>query len=186
VEEEKEKRGGKGGGDWPSMMELKLWMVEVMVPMDQDGALVSDGAQSVGVVDVEGMENEFDDAFTGLGEGFGQGIDMVDLPWDFADGASCLQTMSTTNPPGIPSGPRDPALPPLAASVFENVREPSCSPENGAGNNATTGRARDAPEGLSCPYRKRNPKRFNVRDHVICARPFRTLIAVKSVHPSTR
>ena len=186
VEEEKEKRGWKDDGGWPSMVELKLWIVEVMVPMDQDGALVSDGDQSVGAMDDKDMGKAFDDAFVGLGEGFGQGIDLVDLHWDFADGASCLQTISTTNPPGIPSGPRAPTLPPLAASAFENVLEPSCSPENGAGNNPTTGRAHDAPKGLSCPYRKRNPKRFNVHDHVNCARPFRMLSDVKSVHLSTR
>ena len=30
--EEKEKRGGKGGGDWPPMSELKRWMIDVMEP----------------------------------------------------------------------------------------------------------------------------------------------------------
>ena len=96
AEEEKEKRGGKGGGDWPSMGELKLWMVEVTVPMDQAGALVPDGAESVGAVDAEDYENEFADtqyssqtpltmnsegfdmtAFAGVGGGFGQAIDMT-------------------------------------------------------------------------------------------------------------
>ncbi|KAJ9143410.1 hypothetical protein NKR23_g6675 [Pleurostoma richardsiae] len=37
-----EKRGGKGGGDWPPMPELKKWMVEVQVSMDQPGALGTD------------------------------------------------------------------------------------------------------------------------------------------------
>ncbi|EFY99373.1 hypothetical protein X797_002276 [Metarhizium robertsii] len=31
-----EKRGGKGGGDWPAMSELKLWFEEVEVPLDED------------------------------------------------------------------------------------------------------------------------------------------------------
>jgi hypothetical protein len=98
VEEEKEKRGGKGGGDWPSMSELKQWMVEVTVPMDQAGALLPDGAESIGAVDAEDLENEFADsqyssqgglpirmasdgfdmaAFAGVGEGFGQTIDLA-------------------------------------------------------------------------------------------------------------
>ncbi|KAK3898473.1 hypothetical protein C8A05DRAFT_47229 [Staphylotrichum tortipilum] len=58
ADEEKEKRGGKGGGDWPPMNELKLWMVEITVPMDQDGALGPDGAESVGAVDREDQEAE--------------------------------------------------------------------------------------------------------------------------------
>jgi hypothetical protein len=98
VEEEKEKRGGKGGGDWPSMSELKLWMVEVTVPMDQPGALVPDGTESVGAVDPEDLETEVLDsqyssqpglpmtmssdafgmsAFAGVGGGFSQTIDMT-------------------------------------------------------------------------------------------------------------
>jgi len=58
ADEEKEKRGGKGGGDWPPMNELKLWMVEVTVSMDQDGALGPDGGESVGAVDPEDQEAE--------------------------------------------------------------------------------------------------------------------------------
>lgn len=33
-----EKRGGKGGGDWPPMNELKKWMGEKSVPVDDAGA----------------------------------------------------------------------------------------------------------------------------------------------------
>lgn len=58
ADEEKEKRGGKGGGDWPPMSELKLWMVDVMVPMDQAGALAPDGNESVGAVEPEDLQNE--------------------------------------------------------------------------------------------------------------------------------
>ncbi|SPQ27069.1 bc199109-fe70-449c-b2a0-9291bebdd324 [Thermothielavioides terrestris] len=98
--EEREKRGGKGGGDWPSMNELKLWMVEVTVPMDQAGALVPDGTESVGGVEADDFDNEFADsqyssqaagaaaapmamgadgfdvaAFAGVGGGFGPVVD---------------------------------------------------------------------------------------------------------------
>ncbi|KAK3493474.1 hypothetical protein B0T13DRAFT_53021 [Neurospora crassa] len=59
---EEEKRGGKGGGDWPPMSELKHWMVEKLVPMDQEGALNQDGADSDGGVDPEDTENGLFDA----------------------------------------------------------------------------------------------------------------------------
>ena len=36
TDEPVETRGGKGGGDWPAMNELKQWMVEVIVPADQN------------------------------------------------------------------------------------------------------------------------------------------------------
>ncbi|KAK4141732.1 uncharacterized protein C8A04DRAFT_13859 [Dichotomopilus funicola] len=65
VEEEREKRGGKGGGDWPPMTELKQWMVEITVPMDQAGALLADGVESIGNnmdVEPEGLGPEFADA----------------------------------------------------------------------------------------------------------------------------
>lgn len=53
-------RGGKGGGDWPSMVELKLWMVEVEVPrvdMDDGGGLFP--------VDEEGASPELEPAVAG-------------------------------------------------------------------------------------------------------------------------
>ncbi|RDA88450.1 hypothetical protein CP532_6615 [Ophiocordyceps camponoti-leonardi (nom. inval.)] len=31
-----ERRGGKGGGDWPPMADLKLWYKEVLIPCDKD------------------------------------------------------------------------------------------------------------------------------------------------------
>jgi len=49
-----EKRGGKGGGDWPAMHELKQWMVEVTVPADQN--MPQDG--SIGVTDHDDMDGE--------------------------------------------------------------------------------------------------------------------------------
>ncbi|KZL79697.1 key lime pathogenicity protein [Colletotrichum incanum] len=36
--DDEEKRGGKGGGDWPPMNELKQWMEEVFVTADDEGA----------------------------------------------------------------------------------------------------------------------------------------------------
>ncbi|KAJ9144270.1 hypothetical protein NKR23_g6176 [Pleurostoma richardsiae] len=44
--EGEEKRGGKGGGDWPPMEELKKWMVQVPVPISQLGALAEDESTS--------------------------------------------------------------------------------------------------------------------------------------------
>ncbi|KAH7015571.1 hypothetical protein EDB80DRAFT_341696 [Ilyonectria destructans] len=37
-----EKRGGKGGGDWPPMADLKLWFEEKLVKVDQQDALSPD------------------------------------------------------------------------------------------------------------------------------------------------
>lgn len=53
-----EKRGGKGGGDWPSMAELKLWMVEVAVPADQFDTLTQDGADQSGAIDADDLDGE--------------------------------------------------------------------------------------------------------------------------------
>ncbi|KAL2134395.1 hypothetical protein VTI74DRAFT_314 [Chaetomium olivicolor] len=95
AEEEKEKRGGKGGGDWPPMEELKHWMKEELVGMDQAGDLfVLDGAE----LEPEERENELPEsqnnfeaisplvinansidtvAFSGSGVGFSQGVDIT-------------------------------------------------------------------------------------------------------------
>ncbi|KAK3315670.1 hypothetical protein B0H66DRAFT_628891 [Apodospora peruviana] len=103
-----EKRGGKGGGDWPSMAELKLWMVEVSVPMDQEGAFLPDGAESIGAVDADDLENELLDAqygpqaaalrvgsgvaaydmaaFAGVGGGFNNDLDGVDPSYQSLQG----------------------------------------------------------------------------------------------------
>jgi len=59
-----EKRGGKGGGDWPCMAELKLWMVEVTVPADQVDTLAQDGVDQSGAVDADEADGEmYDMAF---------------------------------------------------------------------------------------------------------------------------
>ena len=55
------------------------------------------------------------------------------------------------------------------------------------GAEAITGENPDphAPTGLlSCPFRKRNRERFNIRDHVKCTQAFTDLSHLKSVHPN--
>jgi len=117
ADEEKEKRGGKGGGDWPCMSELKHWMVEVTVPMDQAGALVPDGSESVGAVDAEDFEAEFAEpqyssqtgptmrtasdgfdmaTFAGVGEGFGPTMDLTGAAYPGE-----LDDMYRMNGPGV-------------------------------------------------------------------------------------
>ncbi|KAI1324418.1 hypothetical protein F5Y16DRAFT_402481 [Xylariaceae sp. FL0255] len=55
---EDEKRGGKGGGDWPSMHELKNWMKEIwVVKNDQSGKDDDDMDEDVD----PSMSNSFDD-----------------------------------------------------------------------------------------------------------------------------
>ncbi|KAK4171760.1 hypothetical protein QBC36DRAFT_339366 [Triangularia setosa] len=112
---EEEKRGGKGGGDWPPMSELKLWMVEVTVPMDQDGALVPDGSDSVGQVEQEDIDNELGaqaygvtpnllgmDAYSnmavyaGLGGGFSQDASSQGLQEELGSQLSDLYPLDTS------------------------------------------------------------------------------------------
>ncbi len=52
----------------------------------------------------------------------------------------------------------------------------------GAGDNTSSKQAQSAPgEPMSCPYRKRNRGRFNVRDHLVCTKVFNDLSIVKLV-----
>jgi hypothetical protein len=54
----------------------------------------------------------------------------------------------------------------------------------GTGTDTDNRRAQPTPNGpLSCPYRKRNKSRFNIRRHVACTKPIKDLSAVKYVHP---
>lgn len=62
ADEPMEKRGGKGGGDWPSMNELKQWMVEVIVPADQN--MLQDGP--TGAADHDHMDGEHYDLSYGI------------------------------------------------------------------------------------------------------------------------
>ncbi|KAK4196983.1 hypothetical protein QBC40DRAFT_108970 [Triangularia verruculosa] len=112
---EEEKRGGKGGGDWPPMSELKLWMVEVTVPMDQEGALGPDGTDSVGAVEQEDIDNELGaqaygmapnlvgmDAYSnmavyaGLGGSFSQDASPHGLPSELGSQLSDLYPLDTS------------------------------------------------------------------------------------------
>ncbi|KAL2173455.1 uncharacterized protein P884DRAFT_91225 [Thermothelomyces heterothallicus CBS 202.75] len=155
TEEEREKRGGKGGGDWPSMNELKQWMVEVTVPMDQPGALVPDGTESVGAVDTEDLTNEFSETqynnesqagfpmgtgawgafddianLAGLGEGLGQTSVDVPGPGLFGDLDSQLSDPYCLNGPAMFSAPPlqgmcTPMPTSSAGFDYENSADPS-------------------------------------------------------------
>ncbi|KAL2160721.1 hypothetical protein VTH06DRAFT_918 [Thermothelomyces fergusii] len=142
---EEEKRGGKGGGDWPSMNELKHWMYEVTVPMDQPGALVPDEAEDLanefsetqhenesqaGLFMGAGGPEAFDDTanLAGLGGGLGQtSIEMADagLFKDLSSqlpGPYCLNGSSTFSALPLQGMPV-----PLSSAGFdyENVADPS-------------------------------------------------------------
>ncbi|KAK3983959.1 hypothetical protein QBC44DRAFT_29003 [Cladorrhinum sp. PSN332] len=112
-----EKRGGKGGGDWPSMSELKLWMVDVMVSMDQEGALdVNDDAADGEDMEVEVAESTYAHqagipasdaysmaAFVGVGAAFNQDIGVADpsiqgLSGDFGS----MYSLDTSGIHGLP------------------------------------------------------------------------------------
>jgi len=122
---DEEKRGGKGGGDWPPMTELKQWMVEVAVAVDQEGALLPDELESVGGLDEE-MQSEllpyghhgqvptiasdsgYDmaAAFAGVGSGFGD-IDLSCFsagPLQGGDLGNLFQTMDPTMYVSLDSG----------------------------------------------------------------------------------
>lgn len=60
-----EKRSGKGGGDWPPMSQLKLWMTQIQVSSDDPAAFIADD-KSVGFAEQGDMEPEAGDvSFTG-------------------------------------------------------------------------------------------------------------------------
>lgn len=118
-----EKRGGKGGGDWPPMLELKKWMVEVQVPVDdpsafegafetstsfdQEEMLEFDMSEDISPAAMAHLPNGgFDTAFAGMGGNFNASeLDSFDnvsnnyqsLPGEFAGAPVMLNTMD-----GIP------------------------------------------------------------------------------------
>jgi len=51
-----ERRGGKGGGDWPPMSELKCWMREIYVRTDDPNAFISDTSGDLNEVDGEALD----------------------------------------------------------------------------------------------------------------------------------
>ncbi|KAJ3943576.1 uncharacterized protein N0V96_006502 [Colletotrichum fioriniae] len=56
--DDEEKRGGKGGGDWPPMNELKQWMEEVFVAADDEVA--EDEAQEEDEEETQATAQQFD------------------------------------------------------------------------------------------------------------------------------
>ncbi|RKU41057.1 hypothetical protein DL546_000975 [Coniochaeta pulveracea] len=89
TEEVPEKRGGKGGGDWPPMNVLKHWMKEISVPMEEAGAFAAEGEELDGGGEGEGDDfGDFDAGFSlgdriaydMSGSNLGQGFDM-DASW---------------------------------------------------------------------------------------------------------
>ncbi|KAK1772838.1 hypothetical protein QBC33DRAFT_31230 [Phialemonium atrogriseum] len=55
-----EKRSGKGGGDWPPMSQLKLWMTQIQVSSDDPAAFIADD-KSMGFAEQGDMEPEAGD-----------------------------------------------------------------------------------------------------------------------------
>ncbi|KAL2148909.1 hypothetical protein VTH82DRAFT_1595 [Thermothelomyces myriococcoides] len=129
AEEEREKRGGKGGGDWPSMNELKQWMYEVTVPMDQPGALISDSAEPADTADADDL-NDFSEtqynkeSETGFFMGTGNvwsfddttnlaGTGIFDLGSQLPD-SSCMNGSAMISPPSFQGMPV-----PLSSAGFD-------------------------------------------------------------------
>ncbi|KAK4228121.1 hypothetical protein QBC38DRAFT_168829 [Podospora fimiseda] len=117
IKAEEEKRGGKGGGDWPSMAELKLWMVDVMVSVDQEDALdENDDAVEGEDMETDAGEPEYAHqtgipasdtynltAFVGVGAAFSQDLAAADssiqtLSGDFGS----MYTLETSGIHGLP------------------------------------------------------------------------------------
>ncbi|KAK3386720.1 hypothetical protein B0H63DRAFT_493395 [Podospora didyma] len=82
-----EKRGGKGGGDWPPMAELKLWMTEVSVPVGQEGAFEDESMEAADAEDHDsdlyggqyGVSDTYNMSdFAGVGGSFNNDLDGVD------------------------------------------------------------------------------------------------------------
>ncbi|KAL2258879.1 hypothetical protein VTK26DRAFT_7634 [Humicola hyalothermophila] len=129
--DEREKRGGKGGGDFPPMSELKLWMYEVMVPLDKAGSLAADENESVGAAEADDQDGELPDAgtrygtqqssgfgagglavgsdafdmttFAGVGSGFGQDMDLAGRPFAAVPDEFSIssQLSALYHPPGL-------------------------------------------------------------------------------------
>ncbi|KAF7562166.1 hypothetical protein G7046_g1970 [Stylonectria norvegica] len=104
-----EKRGGKGGGDWPPMNDLKFWFTEKIVKMDQPGALGPDKDDT----DADGVETKDLDAPIDMFSGIGSNMGSFDLDGSYdmsiqgADPASMLvgtPNMSISVPVSSASG----------------------------------------------------------------------------------
>ncbi|KAM5350370.1 hypothetical protein ACJ41O_006875 [Fusarium nematophilum] len=73
-----EKRGGKGGGDWPPMSELKAWFVEKKVKVDLNESPPADQDEADADVDTE-MEGAGMPAQMEMFSGIGSGVSPFDM-----------------------------------------------------------------------------------------------------------
>ncbi|KHN94239.1 key lime pathogenicity protein [Metarhizium album ARSEF 1941] len=87
-----EKRGGKGGGDWPAMSELKLWFKEVLVSRDDDDGDDDDECSVIEVPDGEDLA--VDDDSNSFDWMIDQTVDENASDCD-AEGDSCIPPWST-------------------------------------------------------------------------------------------
>ncbi|KAM0335097.1 hypothetical protein ACHAQA_000132 [Verticillium albo-atrum] len=98
--EDDEKRGGKGGGDWPSMNELKSWFEEVQVRIGDNNDATEENEEENEVADTNIAP--MDMTFAGIGDnqdmdfsGYGM---MPELPLDTTTSAEQSVFMSATAP----------------------------------------------------------------------------------------
>jgi hypothetical protein len=110
MEEKTEKRGGKGGGDWPAMHVLRMWMKEISVPMAEAGAFAAEAEEADGG---EGEGDEFGDYDASMsfedqsgydmsGSNLGQGYDMgLSFGFDGVDPALFLAPASQDSHYGL-------------------------------------------------------------------------------------
>lgn len=72
-------------------------------------------------------------------------------------------------------------------SIIEERRSRSRGPAQPQSRSHTKSRSRDINQGYPCPFRRRNPVVFNVRDHESCAkRPFADISELRYVTLPTR
>ncbi len=84
---------------------------------------------------------------------------------------------------GLEDGEAAPGSPSRSTGAnWHNLASEDRVGEAACGNNEDPGKG-PADGLLSCPYRKRNPARFNIRDHVECTNSFNDLSDVKLVCP---
>ncbi|KAF4426667.1 key lime pathogenicity protein [Fusarium austroafricanum] len=97
-----EKRGGKGGGDWPPMSELKAWFVEKKVKVDlNDSPMPEQDDDEMVDGEVDGMPTQID-MFQGIGSNMTPFN--VETGYDLAvDGAADPAMMASVNGELIPA-----------------------------------------------------------------------------------
>ncbi|KAG9232692.1 hypothetical protein BJ875DRAFT_380139 [Amylocarpus encephaloides] len=90
-----DKRGGKGGGDWPSMLELKNWMIEAEVPCDiYPSSTAPDDEAEAAEVSGNEQETSFDDPAS-LPTATNRQTDLYGI--SYLDDASPIINMSLAN-----------------------------------------------------------------------------------------